>query len=148
MRPALPPPYLLHPAVVHYPVALLTVGLAGAAVDQATRRRWGWLCDAVSWALWLGAASAWLALAAGLLAERTAPHVPPAWEMLADHKTLAFWTTGLFTALSAWRLFAHERRRGLFLAAWIAAAGVLVATAYKGGELVFTHNMGTAASVP
>lgn len=142
----MPPLYLLHPAAVHYPIALLTVGLAAAILDAVSRRRWNWLADAVSWLLWLGATSAWVAAGLGYLAANTAPHVPPAWETLADHQTLAYWTVGLFTLLSVWRAFLRERRPKLFLLAWLIAAGVLLATAYEGGELVFTHNMGTAAS--
>lgn len=138
--------YLLHPPVVHYPIALLTVGLIHAALDEASRRRWSWVADAVSWLLWLGTASAWVAAALGYVAANTAPHVPPAWEALADHQALAYWTVGLFTALSAWRFFFKGRWPRLFLTAWLAAAGVLAATAYEGGELVFAHNMGTAAS--
>lgn len=143
----LPPLYLLHPPAVHYPIALLTAGLAAAAVDAVSRRRWGWLADAESWLLWLGTASAWVAAGLGYLAENTAPHVPPAWEVMADHQTLAYWTVGSFTVLSVWRFFRRERWPKLFLLAWLAASAVLMATAFKGGELVFTHNMGTDASV-
>ena len=137
--------YLLHPAVVHFPIALLLTGLAAACAHAVSKRR-AWLADAVSWLLWLGTASAWAAGGLGLLAEKTAPHVAPAWETLADHQTLAYWTVGLFTALSLWRRFFLEWAPRLFLLAWLAAAAVLLATAYEGGELVFTHNMGTAAS--
>jgi len=136
--------YLLHPAVVHLPIALLLTGLAGALAERRDAVR-GRLGDAVSWLLWLGTASAWLSVALGLLAARTAPHVPPAWETLADHRALGLWTAGLFSLLSAWRWRARERAPGLFLLGWMAAAVVLGAAAYHGGELVFTYNMGTAA---
>lgn len=142
----MPKPYLWHAAIVHFPISLLLTGLLGVLVESATKR-WSWLTDAVSWLLWLGTASAWAALGLGLLAENTAPHVPPAWETLAAHKTLAFWTVGAFTALSLWRFFLKGRWPRLFAAAWLAAAGILLAAGYHGGELVFTHNMGTAASV-
>ena len=138
-------PYLLHPAVVHFPIVLLLTGLAAACAFTVSKGR-AWLADAASWLLWLGTASAWVAGGLGLLAEKTAPHVAPAWETLADHQTLAYWTVGLFTALSLWRIFSRDRAPRLFLVAWFAAAAVLLATAYEGGELVFTHNMGTAAS--
>lgn len=141
----MPKPFLLHPAFVHFPIALLLTGLAAACVF-AWRKKWAWLADTVSWLLWLGTASAWVAAGLGYLAERTAPHVPPAWETLADHQTLAYWTLGLFTALSVWRFFYRERWPRIFIIAWLIAAGVLMATGYEGGELVFSHNMGTAAS--
>jgi len=138
--------YLLHPAFVHFPIALLLTGLAGACV-AAWRKKTSWLADAVSWLLWLGTASAGIAAGLGFLAKRTAPHVPPAWETLATHETMAYWTVGIFTALSLWRRFFKDRWPALFLLAWLGAAAALSATAYYGGELVFTHNMGTAASV-
>ena len=142
----MPKPYLLHPAIVHFPLALLLTGLAGACAAIGSKRR-VWLADAVSWLLWLGTASAWVAVGLGLLAKKTAPHVPPAWEALANHESLAYWTLGLFTALSLWRRFFKDRWPALFVLAWLGAAAVLSATAYYGGELVFTHNMGTAASI-
>ena len=137
--------FLLHPAFVHFPIALLLTGLAAACVS-AWWKSWAWLADAVSWLLWLGTASAWVAAGLGFLAEKTAPHVPSAWETLDKHQTLAYWTLGVFTTLSLWRFFFRDRWPRLFLIAWLAAAAVLLATAYQGGELVFTHNMGTAAS--
>lgn len=144
----MPPRHLLHPPVVHFPIALLSVGLAGAIADALSGKRWAWLADAVAWLLWLGTAAAWAAGGFGLLAEKTAPHVPPAWETLAAHQTLAYWTIGSFTALSLWRRFFRDRWPRLFLLGWLAAAGLLMATGYHGGELVFTYNMGTTASLP
>ena len=73
----MPKLYLLHPAVVHFPIALLIVGFAGALAGFFSER-WVRRADAVSWLLWLGTASAWVAMGLGLLAARTAPHVPPA----------------------------------------------------------------------
>jgi len=144
----MPPWYLLHPAWVHFPVALLSVGL-GAAFWREARGRPEWLDHAAIWLLWLGAGSAWIAIALGELAEDTAPHVPSAWRTLHTHETLAYWSASLFTALSLWR-FAMKRGwvpqskawRRLLVAAWLGAWGVLIATAYHGGELVFTHRMG------
>ena len=105
-------------------------------------RRAEWLAKPASWLLWLGTVAAWVTLGLGLLAEETAPHVPPAWQTLELHETLAFWTVGLFTALSLWRWRMGRRWEGWFLLLWLAACGVLVATAFEGGELVFSHGMG------
>lgn len=143
----MPKLYLLHPAVVHFPLALLLTGLGAALAERWSAER-SWLADAASWLLWLGTASAWAAVALGLLAIRTAPHVPPAWETVADHRALGFWTAGLFTALSAWRLRFRGRWPSAFLLFWLLGTAALVATAQKGGELVFTYNMGTAGSEP
>jgi uncharacterized membrane protein len=129
---------------VHFPIALL---VAGAGAELAARLRPAArepLTAAASWALFLGAASAWVAVGLGLLAEETAAHVPPAWETLARHESLAYWTAGAFTALAAWRWRAPRRARGLFLAAWLAACALLAATAQQGGELVYRFGMGVA----
>lgn len=133
--------YLLHPAAVHFPIALLTLGWC---VGLWSRRKpdISWLPQAASGLLWLGAAAAWIALGSGLLAEETAPHVPAAWRSVNQHRTLGYWTTGIFTVLSIWRWRLIRRWEGLFLLLWLAGCGLLLATAYKGGELVFTHGMG------
>ena len=135
--------YLLHPAWVHFPIALLITGLAVELLDAA-RRRPDWLKPAAACLLWLGTAAAWIAMGLGMLAEKTATHVPMAWEELAEHKELGFWTVGLFTALSVWRRFRPERFARVFPAAWAFATGVLLATAYHGGEVVFSFGMGVA----
>lgn len=133
-------PYLLHPVAVHFPIALLTAGF----VAELWSRRRAAAAEAASWLLWAGTASAWAALALGLLAEKTAPHVPPAWQTLHRHETLAYWTTGLFTALSLWRWRLGRRAQAAFLVVWIVACAALLATAREGGELVFTYGMGVA----
>ena len=133
--------YHLHPIAVHFPIAFLTLGFAVGCAASA-RNRPAWLSEAASWLLWLGAVSAWTALGLGLLAQKTAPHVPPAWETLADHKELAFWSAGLFTFLSAWRIWMQGRYEKTFLILWLASLGVLIATAFEGGELVFIFGMG------
>lgn len=145
----MPELFHLHPMAVHFPIVFLALGLALALRDL---RGGGSACraEAVSWLLWLGAASAWVALGLGLLAERTAPHVPMAWETQADHEVLAWWTCGVFTALSVLR--ALQVKRGwsgralpwLLAALWLAGFGLLAGTAKKGGELVFVHGVGVA----
>lgn len=142
--------YHLHPAAVHFPIALLSLG-AAAAGRRLFRRNPVWVGSAESWLLWLGTASAWIALGLGLLAERTAPHVPPAWEVLAEHQTLGWWTCSTFSCLSSLRLFSVRTGRdaGAFRSAqsvlWLIGLGLLIATATHGGELVYRFGMGVEA---
>jgi uncharacterized membrane protein len=139
--------YQVHPAIVHFPIALLALGAAVAAA-RLSKRSPQWLSLAESWLLWLGTLSAWVALGFGLLAERGAPHKPLAWEVLADHKTLAFWTCGVFSVFSLLRLWAAERAhdadqwRLLQLGLWLAGFALLMATGLHGGKLVFDFGMG------
>lgn len=145
-------PWLLHPMAVHFPVALLLTGFALHA-----RALWAgggeWTAPASRWLLWLGALGAWAALGLGLLAERTVPHVPSAWQVQAHHEELAWWTCGVFTAASLLALWLERRGegapawgRGLLTALWLGGLAVLGLTAQHGGQLVYDHNVGTAAS--
>lgn len=129
----------LHPAAVHFPIAFLIAGAAAAGLRQA---------KAESWLLWLGTLTAWATLGLGLLAEKSAPHVPLAWEVLAEHEELGWWTCAVFTALSLLRLYAVRSGRdaGKVRAAqavlWLAGVGLLVATALHGAELVYGFGVG------
>lgn len=95
--------------------------------------------------MWLGTAAAWLALGLGLLAEKTAPHVPLAWETLADHETLAWWTVAAFSALSCLRWRAAGKYRGAQALLWVLGLGLLIATATHGAELVYGFGMGVGS---
>lgn len=132
--------YLLHPVAVHFPIALLTAGFVFEAFRFKSPAPW--LASAASWLLWAGTAAIWAAVGLGLLAERTVPHVPAAWEVLAEHEVLGFWAAGLFTGLSGWRIFWREKGRSILWAAWLVAVGVLFAAGYHGGELVFRYGVG------
>ncbi len=140
--------YHLHPVAVHFPLALLSVGLLAAIVEGA-RGKPAWLAEAVSWLLWLGTVSALAAVGLGHLAEETAPHVPSAWEILYDHENLAHWTAGLFAVLSLGRYWLRHRIKkpprwasAVFVVGWLLASGLLGYVGHLGGELVFTHGMG------
>ncbi|MBI2385326.1 MAG: DUF2231 domain-containing protein [Elusimicrobia bacterium] len=142
--------YHLHPAAVHFPIALLIAGGAAAGV-RLRKAAPEWLSNAESWLLWLGTISAWVTLGLGLLAEKTAPHVPLAWEVQAEHETLAWRTVAVFTALSLLRAFALRKGldagkvRAAQVFFWMIGLGLLVATAMHGGELVFGFGVGVRA---
>lgn len=133
--------YQLHPISVHFPIVLLTLGLA-AFVFLKVFKRPAWLEEAVSWCLWLGTAGAWVAVLLGLVAADKAPHVPAAWETLADHKVRGIATGVAFTFLSLWRLFSRGRKDWLFMILWFWAFGLLVYTGLYGGALVYDFGMG------
>ncbi|HAZ09267.1 MAG TPA: hypothetical protein DCZ01_12275 [Elusimicrobia bacterium] len=142
--------YHLHPAAVHFPIALLTLGAAAAGL-RLRKDSPVWLAKAESWLLWLGTFAAWTTLGLGLLAEKTAPHVAMAWEVLADHETLAWWTCAAFSVLSSLRVFVVKtgrdgvQGRWFQIALWATGLALLVATAMHGAELVYGFGMGVGA---
>lgn len=142
--------YHLHPAAVHFPIALLIAGAAAAGL-RLGKNAPEWLTKAESWLLWLGTLSAWATLGLGLLAEKTAPHAPLAWEVLAEHEELGWWTVIVFSAQSGLRWFAVRAGRdgGKIRAAqvllWLIGLGLLVATAMHGAELVYGFGVGVGA---
>jgi len=133
--------WMLHPIAVHFPIALLSAGFVALIISFRWPRE-EWLGHAVTWLLWLGTAAAWTTLGLGLLAETTAPHVPPAWEALADHKSLAWKVVGIFTGISFWRWSQGRKREWILILAWLVGLGALVATGYFGGRVVFFYGMG------
>lgn len=134
-------PYLLHPAAVHFPIALLLLGLAAGGISK-TAFAPAWNTQAVSWLLWLGTASAWLALGLGVVAQRTAPHVPLAWEVMEQHRSLAWYSVTAFTLLSIWRFVWGRKLEWAFLCLWLVAAVLIVWTGLAGGRLVFEFGLG------
>ncbi len=141
------PPYLLHPLLVHFPLALLILGFgARAAADLG----WGpgWLRPCSSACLTGGTLLLWGVLALGLLAERTAPHVPDAWRVMLWHKRAAFATACVFTLASAAEAFGRGRAgsRKAVLALWALGCGLLAYTGHLGAALVYTYGVGSPPS--
>ena len=147
--------YLWHPILVHF-----TVGLLATSVGLHFLAR---LVKAGAWSerlnvaaqvnLWLGALVTALTVGAGMIAFGAAPrHAGDPQYMLATHSRLAYATFTLFAALaaiSAWRpRQAAAKPSWIFLGGLLVALAALAATAYLGGELVFSHGLGVEVQRP
>ncbi len=148
--------FLLHPMVVHFPIALLTLGLA-LQLFQLTGKaeKFPSIGFTISWLLWLGTIAAIAAAGAGLLAEKTVPHLATAMEEIEEHEELGLWTAGIFTALSVVRIIFRKRFpdmafgwKSLFALVWLASVGLLFAAARCGGELVYDYGVGVSKATP
>lgn len=139
--------YLLHPVSVHFPIALLTVGFLAEAAGRWLAKP-AWLSDTARGLLILGVAGAWTSMGLGLWAANTVPHVPAAAELLMEHRNLGYGTVSAFTGLLIWSLVAPDSGKKAFLVAWLAALGLLAATADHGGDLVYKFSVGTTLSIP
>ncbi len=133
----------LHPAVVHFPVALLIVSVlldaAGVLRRRAEWTRAGFLTLA------LGSAGAGLAALTGPAEDA---RDAAAQSVLLTHQLLALGTTLVCLALVGLRIGNPGGLRGPGVWGYLALGAVLVAlvvaTGYAGGQLTYTHGVGVA----
>ncbi len=138
-----------HPVFVHFVVGLLLTATVALAVVAFAPQGWARrvsLQAAGDWMLAIGIAAALAAVAAGFQAYYTVAHDAPSHVAMTDHRNWALATTAVLLVIGVWRY----RRRGqtpsiLFVLAVIVAAGLLTATAWRGGELVFHHGLGVTS---
>jgi uncharacterized membrane protein len=139
----------LHAALNDLPTALLVTAALFELLALATRKE---AFRQVSfWTLILGALGGVAAVLSGLQAEQHIDHGDAVHRVMKTHQTLAFVTLGVFGVLAVWRLVRERRmgtgERALALAATLVGAGVLLATSFYGGRLVFDHAAGIPTDV-
>ncbi len=136
-----------HPIFVHFTVALLSISVALFILAFVVKEK-AWTPSVLTtahWNLWLGAALTVMTIAAGLYAYNTVAHDDPSHAAMTEHRNWAFATAALFWSLAliaAWRKKQRREVGVLFVAALVLSSGVLLTTAWKGGELVFRHGLG------
>ncbi|HZI93071.1 MAG TPA: DUF2231 domain-containing protein, partial [Patescibacteria group bacterium] len=141
----------LHPAVVHFPIALwLAAVLFDVACLMIRRHRW---IDLTATSLYaMGALGAGAAYLAGEWAEDSLIDLPASLETLVeDHSDWAWWTLIVFAVVAALRLVILRVDRGvghrltgvrwLVLLAALGGTWALVETADRGGALVYRHGV-------
>ena len=132
----------LHPAVVHYPIALGVVGavsVLGYAIVPHERLRWvGPIL------LTLALAGAGAAYFSGESAKDRAADAGVPDTEITRHESISIWSLGVLSlaTLLAWATGAS--RRGAWVAApvAVAAAGMILWTSHLGGRLVFIYGAG------
>jgi len=132
----------LHPAVVHYPIALGTIGSLVLLAYAILRRDWlRWFGPIL---LTIALAGAGAAYFSGESASDRAEHAGVPDKEIDQHESLAIWSIGALalSTLLAWATIAG--RRGVWVAAplAVAAAGLILWTAHYGGRLVFIYGAG------
>lgn len=134
----------VHPLVVHFPIALLTVSflfdLVGLFARQSSFERVGW------WTLVCGMAGLVLAVISGVLAEKSVVIPLEAASTFATHEQIAFLASSLYALLGLWRVGTRtlipERRRWVYVG--LSCLGMLLIWigAWHGGELVYSYGVG------
>jgi len=135
-----------HPIFVHFTVALfsLSVGLFVVTLFMDGTLKEQWLTVA-HWTLWFGAGFTILTGLSGLDAYNTVAHDAPSHIAMTEHRNWALATISLFLALAAWSFMRVRRKQTLgavFAVTMVIAGGLLISTAWHGGELVFRYGLG------
>ncbi len=128
----------LHPALVHFPIALLPVAVGADAVGNLTRNRELYSVGRIG--IRLAAASAAIAGVFGFIAQEEANIEEASQPILQTHRTLNIAALGVVTALAIKRAAMKRPTVGYLLAGLGAIAAVSV-SAYYGGKLVYTHGV-------
>ena len=136
-----------HPVFVHFTVALLIIATAIHLLsrflpkgEQAKQ-----LTAVARWNLWLGMGFTLLTVAAGWYAYNTVNHDAPSHLAMTEHRNWAMVTFALFLGIASWEYYLSRRGRGrgwLFTGLLVIAAGLLLSTAWHGGELVYRYGLG------
>lgn len=139
-----------HPIFVHFTVALLCVAallhLASHFVSDA-RLAEQWTTVA-RWNLWFGVITTVLTIAAGMYAYYTVDHDAPSHAAMKIHRNWAFASSLVFLVAAAWvwKLSRSGQAKSWALTGLLlVATGLLLSTAWHGGELVYRHGLGVKA---
>ena len=134
----------LHPFIVHFPIALLSLAAVFEAFALFSKKdilsRAGW------WMQLSGTIGLLAAILSGVLGKEGLVVSEEARLFLAAHEQLAFINGAAFGALLLWRIGSRGRipdqYRILYILLLVLAAGILLAGAWYGGELVFRFGIG------
>ena len=129
----------VHPALVHFPVALLPVAIGADAAGVLTRTRE--LLVIGRWCIAAAAVSAGFAGLSGFIAQEEVNADPEAMKIMQTHRTLNIGALGAMIGLAVAR--SKMRRPGLgYLLAGLATVVTVGVSAYLGGKMVYDHGVG------
>jgi uncharacterized membrane protein len=129
----------IHPALVHYPIALLPTTLAVDALGRATGDPT--LLEMGRRGIALTAGSAAVSALAGLLAQESSRFDGETHDLLVTHRNLNLGLIGLTGWMAARR--ARRRRPSVgYLLVGLAGMAVMGYSAYLGGHMVYEHGVG------
>jgi uncharacterized membrane protein len=132
----------LHPAVVHFPIALTTVGAVAAVVYGFFRKEWlRWYAPILLTLALLGAGASYFS---GKSSEDRAEKLGVPEAPMEEHEESSLWALGAtgLACLLSWAT--HARGRGVWVAALLAllAFSTMLRTGHLGGKLVYMYGAG------
>ncbi|HWR08303.1 DUF2231 domain-containing protein [Sporomusa sp.] len=139
----------LHPALIHFPIALLLIGflfdILSTVLKRNSLRSAGW------WCLLVGGVSLAAAIGSGVYAESTAGHNDASHVIMERHKQIEYVATALFGLLLVWRSLRKTMlpqsmvQLAVYYAIGVFAIGTMAYGAHLGGRLVYEYGVGVAA---
>jgi len=139
----------IHPYFVHFPIAILTVGLLwdllGVLLKKESLNNAGW------WAQVFGVIAIIVTSITGLIAESTVAHNEAAHEIMETHETIGLIVAGVFILLLIWRSFlktalpTQRIYQTIYLAIGVLAVITMLFGAHLGGKLVYEYGVGGIA---
>lgn len=137
----------LHPIFVHFTVALLIITAITHLLSHFLPN--GELANQLAivarWNLWIGVGFTLLTVAAGWYAFYTVNHDAPSHIAMVEHRNWAMATLALFLCIAGWEYYLSRQGKDkgwLFTGLLVIAAGLLLSTAWHGGELVYRYGLG------
>ncbi|HWR43455.1 DUF2231 domain-containing protein [Sporomusa sp.] len=138
-----------HPAVIHFPIALLLIGFlfdtVSVILKKDSLRGAGW------WCLLIGVVSMAVAIGSGIYAENTAGHNDASHAIMERHKNIEYVAAVLFGLMLVWRSLKRTLLPGtvsqlvIYFAIGVLAVGTMAYGAHLGGRLVYEYGIGVTA---
>lgn len=135
-----------HPVFVHFTVALLSLAALLSVVtpfiQTSLKEQWH---TVTLWSLWFGAGFTVITALTGLYAYNTVAHDVPSHAVMTDHRNWAIATITLTLCMAIWSALRVRRKRELgvwFVVGMVVTGGMLVGTAWRGGEVVYRYGVG------
>lgn len=141
----------LHPLLVHFPIALISVSAFFHVAALLTRSKPACAahCNILAHTtLWLGALAVLPTAFFGWQASNSVNHDEVSHAAMMIHRTWAVGTLAVLAILAGWdgwRNKVDSSPAWWFVAAIIGACGLVATTAWHGGELVYRHGLGVMA---
>lgn len=141
-----------HPIFVHFTVALLIIATITHVLSHFLPK--GDLANQLTivarWNFWFGIGFTLPTVSAGWYAFNTVTHDAPSHLAMIEHRNWAVATFAFLLCIAGWKYYLSRQGKGLgwlFTGLLVIAAGLLMSTAWHGGELVYRYGLGVM-SIP
>lgn len=142
-----------HPIFVHFTVGLLSISVAFYVLAYLSKNiKFVMLSSigneleiAAKWCLWAGAIITIATVITGFYAYNMVKHDMPSHMAMTDHRNWALVTATIAILIALWSIWRHRKQKSLslsFILALLIMQGLLLSTAWLGGEAVYRYGLG------